>query len=112
MRALSQSAHRVDPGWGIAARGNGGTRIARSWLDNLTMLDETMQELRFANRRSAGSVLAERLRAYAGRDDVLVLGLPRGGVPVAYRSLAPARESKVDHDRPRNRCRPPSGTAA
>jgi predicted phosphoribosyltransferase len=29
-------------------------------------------------------VLAERLRAYAGRADVLVLGLPRGGVPVAY----------------------------
>lgn len=29
-------------------------------------------------------MLAERLRDHAGRDDVLVLGLPRGGVPVAY----------------------------
>jgi predicted phosphoribosyltransferase len=29
-------------------------------------------------------LLAERLGKYAGRDDVLVLGLPRGGVPVAY----------------------------
>jgi hypothetical protein len=29
-------------------------------------------------------VLAESLRKYAGRDDVVVLALPRGGVPVAY----------------------------
>jgi len=47
------------------------------------MLNETAPERRFANRHDAGRVLAERLRAYAGRDDVLVLGLPRGGVPVA-----------------------------
>jgi predicted phosphoribosyltransferase len=37
----------------------------------------------FADRREAGRVLAKRLRNYAGRPDVLVLGLPRGGVPVA-----------------------------
>jgi putative phosphoribosyl transferase len=37
----------------------------------------------FANRADAGRRLAERLGAYAGRDDVIVLGLPRGGVPVA-----------------------------
>jgi len=48
------------------------------------MFNESARHLRFANRRDAGTVLAERLRAYAGRDDVLVLGLPRGGVPVAY----------------------------
>ena len=47
------------------------------------MLDEIRWDPRFANRRHAGRVLATRLRAYAGRDDVLVLGLPRGGVPVA-----------------------------
>jgi putative phosphoribosyl transferase len=29
-------------------------------------------------------VLASRLQSYAGRDDVVVLALPRGGVPVAY----------------------------
>lgn len=39
---------------------------------------------RYRNRADAGRVLAERLRDYAGRDDVLVLGLARGGVPVAY----------------------------
>jgi predicted phosphoribosyltransferase len=38
---------------------------------------------RFADRAEAGRRLAERLRDYAGRDDVIVLGLPRGGVPVA-----------------------------
>jgi predicted phosphoribosyltransferase len=38
----------------------------------------------FRDRRHAGRLLAERLREYAGRDDVLVLALPRGGVPVGY----------------------------
>ncbi len=39
---------------------------------------------RFENRREAGRELAALLREYAGRDDVTVLALPRGGVPVAY----------------------------
>jgi erythromycin esterase-like protein/predicted phosphoribosyltransferase len=38
----------------------------------------------FRDRAEAGRLLAERLRAYAGRDDVVVLALPRGGVPVGY----------------------------
>jgi erythromycin esterase-like protein/predicted phosphoribosyltransferase len=38
----------------------------------------------FRNRREAGRLLAEKLAAYANRPDVLVLALPRGGVPVAY----------------------------
>jgi len=38
----------------------------------------------FADRRDAGRVLASSLRKYAGRNDVIVLALPRGGVPVAY----------------------------
>jgi len=37
----------------------------------------------YADRREAGQALAEQLGEYAGRDDVVVLGLPRGGVPVA-----------------------------
>jgi len=37
----------------------------------------------FTDRRGAGMRLAELLTGYAGRDDVTVLGLPRGGVPVA-----------------------------
>jgi putative phosphoribosyl transferase len=38
---------------------------------------------RFADRREAGIELASRLAKYAGRPDVVVLALPRGGVPVA-----------------------------
>jgi putative phosphoribosyl transferase len=39
---------------------------------------------RFLNRQDAGRQLAEKLAAYARNPSVLVLGLPRGGVPVAY----------------------------
>ncbi len=39
---------------------------------------------RFHDRAEAGRVLARELASYAGRPDVLVLALPRGGVPVAY----------------------------
>src|SRR5881392_420040 len=38
----------------------------------------------FRNRSEAGRQLAEKLTSYARRDDVIVLGLARGGVPVAY----------------------------
>src|SRR5919197_6376848 len=37
----------------------------------------------FRDRREAGRLLAAKLAAYANRPDVLVLALPRGGVPVA-----------------------------
>src|SRR5215472_2428136 len=37
----------------------------------------------FSNRTEAGRLLAEKLEKYANRNDVVVLGLPRGGVPVA-----------------------------
>jgi predicted phosphoribosyltransferase len=40
--------------------------------------------MRFRDRRDAGRVLAERLQIYKGRGDLLVLALPRGGVPVAF----------------------------
>jgi putative phosphoribosyl transferase len=40
-------------------------------------------ERAFPNRMEAGRQLAQKLKQYAGRDDVIVLGLPRGGVPVA-----------------------------
>src|SRR5262249_34563842 len=39
--------------------------------------------VRFANRAEGGRALASLLPAYANRDDVVVLGLPRGGVPTA-----------------------------
>jgi predicted phosphoribosyltransferase len=47
---------------------------------------DALAATRFRDRRDAGRRLAEdpRLRAYEGREDALVLALPRGGVPVAY----------------------------
>src|ERR1700756_3709987 len=43
-----------------------------------------MEPERFRNRNEAGRLLAKKLTAYVNRPDVLVLALPRGGVPVAY----------------------------
>jgi Predicted phosphoribosyltransferases len=43
-----------------------------------------MKEQRFRDRTEAGRLLAARLTAYKNRPDVLVLALPRGGVPVAF----------------------------
>lgn len=39
---------------------------------------------KFRNRAEAGKLLARQLTIYANRNDLLVLGLPRGGVPVAF----------------------------
>src|SRR5262245_6050887 len=39
---------------------------------------------KFLNRREAGKQLAQKLASYRDRRDVVVLALPRGGVPVAY----------------------------
>lgn len=49
----------------------------------------------FTNRAEAGRALADRLQAYAGRKDVVVLALPRGGVPVAW-EVARALQAPLD----------------
>lgn len=62
-------------------RGTRGSEIAR--LGDMT--NQRIQvPARFADRRHAGVVLAEHLDLYAGRTDLVVLALPRGGVPVGY----------------------------
>jgi putative phosphoribosyl transferase len=49
----------------------------------------------FDDRAEAGVFLASKLRKYANRVDVVVLGLPRGGVPVAY-PIAQALNAPLD----------------
>jgi putative phosphoribosyl transferase len=49
----------------------------------------------FRDRREAGRLLAQRLATYAHRDDVVVLALPRGGVPVGY-EIAQALDAPFD----------------
>src|SRR6266403_5375433 len=49
----------------------------------------------YRDRREAGRLLAAKLAAYAGRPDVLVLALPRGGVPVAH-EVARALRAPMD----------------
>jgi len=49
----------------------------------------------FTDRAEAGRALATLLISYAHRDDVIVLGLPRGGVPVAY-EVAAALHAPLD----------------
>lgn len=49
----------------------------------------------FADRTQAGRCLIEPLARYAGRPDVIVLALPRGGVPVAY-EVATALNVRLD----------------
>jgi putative phosphoribosyl transferase len=50
---------------------------------------------RFPDRAAAGKLLARELSKYADRKDVLILGLPRGGVPVAF-EVANALHAPLD----------------
>jgi len=49
----------------------------------------------FRNRSDAGRALGERLLAYAGRPNLRILGLPRGGIPVAF-EVAQRLEAPLD----------------
>src|SRR5579863_1700511 len=50
---------------------------------------------KYKNRQEAGKILAEELKTYANHPDVIVLALPRGGVPVAF-EIAKALHAPLD----------------
>ena len=54
-----------------------------------------MEDLPFRNRTEAGQLLARKLRRYADRPNIIVLALPRGGVPVAH-EVAKALHAPLD----------------
>src|SRR5205809_1274686 len=58
----------------------GSSRVSKNRLKDR----KGHMERAFPNRTEAGRLLAEKLVKYAGRNDVIVLGLPRGGAPVAF----------------------------
>src|SRR5690242_3501590 len=59
------------------------------------MFRSSHSSVEFSDRHAAGRALAERLSAFAGRGDVVVLALPRGGVPVGY-EVAQALSAPLD----------------
>ena len=63
-------------------------------IDKMIHIEDKKKAL-FRDRRDAGKKLAQRLIAYIGREDVIVLALPRGGVPVAY-EVAAALKVQMD----------------
>jgi putative phosphoribosyl transferase len=63
-------------------------------IDKMIHLEDKKKAL-FRDRRDAGKKLVQRLIGYAGRQEVIVLALPRGGVPVAY-EVAAALKVRMD----------------
>src|SRR5205807_5522203 len=61
-----------------------GRKIQQPLIERPLTFSIEVQSMIYRDRIDAGKQLAARLADYADRDDVLVLALPRGGVPVAY----------------------------
>src|SRR5258705_2644832 len=61
----------------------------------MNIAPERLRSGLFRDRREAGRLLAKKLSSYANRPDVIVLALPRGGVPVAH-EVARALDAPLD----------------
>jgi putative phosphoribosyl transferase len=86
--STSKNSHRRAIAKLDTACGDCLTVTVRGEKDDIRASAATMQEERnfmlFRNRTEAGQQLANKLRNYANQPDAIVLGLPRGGIPVAY----------------------------
>jgi putative phosphoribosyl transferase len=72
-----------------------GARLKRASPPRVELKEIQFVNARFRDRREAGRLLALQLGAYAKRPDVIVLALPRGGVPVGY-EVARALQAPLD----------------
>jgi putative phosphoribosyl transferase len=79
----------------VAARLKDKSRFAFCWTPCKRFCESVGVVERFHDRRQAGHALGGLLRDYAGRSDVVVLGLPRGGIPVAF-EVARALKAPLD----------------
>src|ERR1035437_4387909 len=73
----------------------GSTRRMPWSASSLRIWSARAKAMIFKNRENAGRQLAKRLGAYANREDVTVLGIPRGGVTVAFK-VAQALNTPLD----------------
>ena len=84
------ATHHLPPGHRRHPQGSEERRMSRA----IIVGKDTPDRL-FRNRREAGQVLAGLLQAYRDQPDVVVLGLARGGVPVAW-EVAAALHAPLD----------------
>ncbi|BAY61083.1 phosphoribosyltransferase [Calothrix brevissima NIES-22] len=86
----------------IARQSSKESRIGKPSVCSTELSDASLSpdggkimSIKFRTRTEAGKLLARELAAYADCKDLLVLGLPRGGVPVAY-EVAKALDAPLD----------------
>jgi putative phosphoribosyl transferase len=82
---MNQSNERASKsGWALSPKLEEREPTATLQVRRIDGFDGMNTMLPFANRMSAGRLLASKLDGYAGRPDIVVAGLARGGVSVAF----------------------------